>query len=192
MLSFSPLADLSTDGNRAWASEWIEMLVALQGVTITPDYRNAISKQLALMAKSCGRSLSDFVSGVQMREIKDALHHYSVDGSMGQLLDAEEDGLALGPFQCFAIEELMNMGKRNLVPVLTYLFRRIEKRLTGAPSLIILDEAWLMLGHPVNFGCGTLRHHRRVEGILPDQDLPAEWFCTRARYARVLRAHRLQ
>ncbi|BCH67919.1 MULTISPECIES: conjugal transfer protein TrbE [Rhizobium/Agrobacterium group] len=149
VLAFCPLAELSTDGDRAWASEWIEMLVALQGVTITPDYRNAISRQLALMAESRGRSLSDFVSGVQMREIKDALHHYTVDGPMGQLLDAEQDGLSLGAFQCFEIEELMNMGERNLVPVLTYLFRRIEKRLTGAPSLIILDEAWLMLGHPV-------------------------------------------
>ncbi len=148
-LSFCPLAELSTEGDRAFAAEWIEMLVALQGVTITPDYRNAISRQVGLMAESRGRSLSDFVSGVQMREIKDALHHYTVDGPMGQLLDAEEDGLALGAFQCFEIEELMNMGERNLVPVLTYLFRRIEKRLTGAPSLIILDEAWLMLGHPV-------------------------------------------
>ncbi|WP_432377218.1 conjugal transfer protein TrbE [Agrobacterium rosae] len=148
-LAFCPLAELSSDGDRAWAAEWIEMLVALQGVTITPDYRNAISRQLALMAESRGRSLSDFVSGVQMREIKDALHHYTVDGPMGQSLDAEQDGLALGAFQCFEIEELMNMGERNLVPVLTYLFRRIEKRLTGAPSLIILDEAWLMLGHPV-------------------------------------------
>ncbi len=148
-LSFCPLAELSTDGDRAFASEWIEMLVALQGVTITPDYRKAISRQVRLMAESRGRSLSDFVSGVQMREIKDALHHYTVDGPMGQLLDAEEDGLALGAFQCFEIEELMNMGERNLVPVLTYLFRRIEKRLSGAPSLIILDEAWLMLGHPV-------------------------------------------
>ncbi len=148
-LSFCPLAELSTDGDRAWATEWIEMLVALQGVTITPEYRNAISRQIGLMAESRGRSLSDFVSGVQMREIKEALHHYTVDGPMGRLLDAEEDGLALGAFQCFEIEELMNMGERNLVPVLAYLFRRIEKRLTGAPSLIILDEAWLMLGHPV-------------------------------------------
>ena len=147
-LAFCPLAELSTDGDRAWAAEWLETLVALQGVTVTPDYRNAISRQLALMAESRGRSLSDFVSGVQMREIKDALHHYTVDGPMGQLLDAEEDGLALGPFQCFEVEELMNMGERNLVPVLLYMFRRVEKRLTGAPSLIILDEAWLMLGHP--------------------------------------------
>lgn len=148
-LAFCPLSDLATDGDRAWASEWVEMLVALQGVTITPDHRNAISRQISLMAISSGRSMSDFVSGVQLRQIKDALHHYTVDGPMGQLLDAETDGLSLGSFQTFEIEQLMNMGERNLVPVLTYLFRRIEKHLTGEPSLIILDEAWLMLGHPV-------------------------------------------
>jgi type IV secretion system protein VirB4 len=148
-LAFCPLSDLSTDTDRAWAAEWVETLVAVQGVLITPDHRNAISRQIGLMAEARGRSLSDFVSGVQMREIKDALHHYTVDGPMGQLLDAERDGLQLGSFQTFEIEQLMNMGERNLVPVLTYLFRRIEKRLTGAPSLIILDEAWLMLGHPV-------------------------------------------
>lgn len=142
------LSDLSTDGDRAWASEWIETLVALQGVTITPDHRNAISRQIALLAESNGRSLSDFVSGVQMREIKEALHHYTVDGPLGQLLDAENDGLSLRAFQTFEIEQLMNMGERSLVPVLLYLFRRIEKRLTGDPSLIILNEAWLMLGHP--------------------------------------------
>jgi type IV secretion/conjugal transfer VirB4 family ATPase len=148
-LAFCPLTELSTDGDRAWAAEWVETLVAMQGVTITPDHRNAIARQIGLLANARGRSLSDFVSGVQMREIKTALQHYTVDGPMGQLLDAEEDGLTLGSFQTFEVEELMNMGERNLVPVLLYLFRRIEKRLTGSPSLIILDEAWLMLGHPM-------------------------------------------
>lgn len=148
-LAFCPLSELTSEADRAWAAEWVEALVALQGVAITPDFRNAISRQISLMAVARGRSLSDFVSGVQMREIKEALHHYTVDGPMGQLLDAEADGLSLGSFQTFEIEELMNMGERNLVPVLTYLFRRIERRLSGAPSLIILDEAWLMLGHPV-------------------------------------------
>lgn len=148
-LAFCPLAELATDVDRAWAAEWIETLVALQGVTITPDHRNAISRQVGLMTEAPGRSLSDFVSGVQMRELKEALHHYTVDGPMGHLLDAESDGLTLGSFQTFELEELMAMGERSLVPVLTYLFRRIEKRLTGAPSLILLDEAWLMLGHAV-------------------------------------------
>ena len=147
-LTFCPLSQLEDDSDKAWAAGWLETLVELQGVKVTPDHRNAIAKQIELMAASSRRSLSDFVSGVQMREIKDALRHYTVDGPMGHLLDAEEDGLTLSDFQTFEIEELMNLGDRNLVPVLLYLFRRIEKRLTGAPSLIILDEAWLMLGHP--------------------------------------------
>ncbi|CAN7616138.1 conjugal transfer protein TrbE [Devosia sp. LjRoot3] len=147
-LAFCPLAELSTDQDRAWAVEWIETLIAMQGIKVTPDHRNAIARQVGLMVSASGRSLSDFVSGVQLREIKDALLHYTVDGPMGQLLDAEQDALELGSFQTFEIEELMNLGERNLVPVLLYLFRRIEKRLTGAPSLIVLDEAWLMLGHP--------------------------------------------
>ncbi|KQU95576.1 conjugal transfer protein TrbE [Mesorhizobium sp. Root102] len=149
VLSFCPLSELATDGDQAWAAEWIETLIALQGVKVTPDHRNAISRQLGLMAQSEGKSLSDFLSGVQLREIKDALHHYSVDGPMGHLLDAEADGLTLSSFQTFEIEQLMNMGDRTLIPVLLYLFRRIEKRLAGSPSLIILDEAWLMLGHTV-------------------------------------------
>ncbi len=146
---FCPLSDLDQEGDRAWASDWIEMLAVLQGLMITPDHRNAISRQIALMATASGRSLSDFVSGVQMRDIKDALHPYTIDGPMGYLLDAEVDSLALGAFQTFEIEQLMNMGERTLVPVLAYLFRRIEKRLDGSPSLILLDEAWLMLAHPV-------------------------------------------
>jgi type IV secretion system protein TrbE len=147
--SFCPLGDLESEGDRAWAGDWIEMLIALQGIAVTPEHRNAISRQIALMATASGRSLSDFVSGVQMRDIKQALHHYTVDGPMGHLFDGEHDGLTLGAFQCFEVEELMNMGERSLVPILTYLFHRIEKRLDGSPGLIILDEAWLMLGHPV-------------------------------------------
>ena len=33
--------------------------------------------------------------------------------------------------------------------MLLYLFRRIEKRLDGAPTLVTLDEAWAYLRHPV-------------------------------------------
>ncbi len=42
----------------------------------------------------------------------------------------------------------MNMDQKYALPVLLYLFRRIEEFLDGRPTLIILDEARLMLGHP--------------------------------------------
>lgn len=115
-------------------------MIAIQGVSVMPDHRNAISRQILLMASSNARSLSDFVSGVQLREIKDALFHYTVDGPLGYLLDAESDGLSLRGFQTFEVEELMNMGERNLVPVLTYLFRRIEKRLDALRASSFLTK----------------------------------------------------
>ena len=42
----------------------------------------------------------------------------------------------------------MGMGEKFALPVLLYLFRRIEVALKGQPAAIILDEAWLMLAHP--------------------------------------------
>jgi type IV secretion system protein VirB4 len=68
---------------------------------------------------------------------------------MGHLLDAEHDGLSLSEFTVFEIEELLNLGDKYALPVLLYLFRRIERSLKGQPAAIILDEAWIMLGHPV-------------------------------------------
>jgi type IV secretion system protein VirB4 len=67
---------------------------------------------------------------------------------MGHLLDAEEDGLHLSSFTTFEIEELMNLGEKYALPTLLYLFRRIDRSLQGQPVAILLDEAWLMLGHP--------------------------------------------
>ena len=47
------------------------------------------------------------------------------------------------------MEHILGMGNRWALPILLYLFRRIEKALRGQPALLILDEAWLMLGHPI-------------------------------------------
>ena len=66
---------------------------------------------------------------------------------MGHLLDADKDGLSMTNFNVFEIEQLMELGEKYALPVLLYLFRRIEKSLKGQPACIILDEAWLMLGH---------------------------------------------
>jgi len=55
----------------------------------------------------------------------------------------------LSDFSVFEIEELMNLKDEDAAPVLRYLFHKIEKSLDGRPTMLILDEAWLMLGHPM-------------------------------------------
>ncbi len=147
-LSFCPLQYLETKSDRAWAMEWIDTILALNGVNSTPAQLNEIAHAIVSMHESEARTLSEFSLTIQDESIREAIRQYTVDGSMGHLLDADEDGLSLTDFTTFEIEELMNLGEKFALPVLLYLFRRIERSLKGQPAVIILDEAWLMLGHP--------------------------------------------
>lgn len=148
-LNFAPLRFLETRGDRAWAMDWIDSMLALNGLETTPVQRTEIGQALLQMHRDHTHTLSGLVGLVQDTKIREALEVYTADGSMGMLLDAEEDGLQFSDFTVFEIEDLMNMGERYALPVLLYLFRRIERSLNGRPSAIVLDEAWLMLGHPV-------------------------------------------
>lgn len=147
-LAFCPLQFLETKSDRAWAMEWFDTILALNNVDTTPVQRNAIGDAIMSMHASGARTLSEFSVTIQDETIRDAIQQYTVDGNMGHLLDAEEDGLSLSDFTVFEIEELMNLGDKYALPTLLYLFRRIERSLHGQPSVIILDEAWLMLAHP--------------------------------------------
>ncbi|MEA4896364.1 MAG: conjugal transfer protein TrbE [Oscillospiraceae bacterium] len=150
-LSFAPLQHIDDPAEQAWAEEWVGTLLELQGAPPTPRNRNVIHEAMSLLRNSPEgmRSLTDFVNLVQDQHIKEGLQHYTRAGAMGYLLDAETDQLGLSPFMVFEIEDLMNLGDKNMIPVLLYLFHRIEKALLGQPALLILDEAWLPLGHSV-------------------------------------------
>lgn len=151
-LSFAPLQRIDeSDAEFAWAAGWLANLCELQKLTVLPKHRNAIHAALTTLKHnpSTMRSMTDFWHVVQDHDVKSALEHYTQKGAMGNLLDAKEDNLGISDFMVFEIETLMEMGEVNLIPVLLYLFRRFEKSLTGYPSLLILDEAWVMLGHPV-------------------------------------------
>lgn len=87
--------------------------------------------------------------GAERTELREALQHYTLSGPMGELLDAQEDSLVDSPFQSFEMEHLMSLGEKNIVPVLLYLFRQVETRMDGRPTLVALDECWLMLAHPL-------------------------------------------
>jgi type IV secretion/conjugal transfer VirB4 family ATPase len=147
-LAFCPLQFLDTKGDRAWAMEWIDTVLALNGVRTTPDQRNEIGQAIMNMHESGARTMTELMLTVQDKEIRAALKQYTVDGLMGHLLDAEQDGLNLSTFTTFEIEELMNLGEKFALPVFLYLFRRIERSLHGQPAMILIDEAWIMLGHP--------------------------------------------
>lgn len=146
-VAFCPLQFLDSKEDRAWAMEWIDTILQLNGVMTTPHQRNQIGIAVENMHKSGHQTtMTEFVMNIQDTSIRDALKQYTIDGLMGNLLDAKEDGLSFNDcdFVIFEIERLLDMSDKYVIPVLLYLFRRIEKILDGSPVFVPMDEVWVM------------------------------------------------
>jgi type IV secretion system protein VirB4 len=149
-LAFQPLRRIDKAAERSWAAEWIAALLAHERVLITPEIKEAIWSVLTSLASAPveERTLTGLVLLLQSNALRSALGAYTLDGPYGRLLDAAESDLAFADVQCFETEGLM--GQAGVVaPVLTYLFHRLEERFDGRPTLLILDEAWIFLDHPL-------------------------------------------
>ena len=66
-------------------------------------------------------------------------------GRQGRYWTRKQDSLEYSNFMVFEMEHLLNRGDKDLIPVMLYLFDALEQRLDGRPTLILIDEAWLMM-----------------------------------------------
>ncbi|MDT4816940.1 type IV secretion/conjugal transfer ATPase, VirB4 family [compost metagenome] len=149
-MAFQPLARIDQAGYRAWAAEWLEARLLQEGVAVSPEQKAALWTALDSLAGApeAQRTLTGLSVLLQDNALRQALQPYVLGGAHGQLLDADRDRLGTADVQCFEMEELMH-SKSAVAAVLSYLFARFEERFDGAPTLLILDEAWLFLDDPL-------------------------------------------
>ncbi|MGB0716980.1 MAG: conjugal transfer protein TrbE, partial [Phycisphaerae bacterium] len=158
-ISFQPLSAIEGEGELAWAEGWLADILEREGVEVNAELKRELwsaLKNLAGMPVE-HRTLSTFSGLVSSNTVRTALESYTVDGPYGKLLDADHDSLRHATWQAFEMEALM--GSPALVPVLWYLFHRLEQRFgtffndpmsgkkRARPTFLFLDEAWLFLAH---------------------------------------------
>ncbi|MBV9511636.1 MAG: conjugal transfer protein TrbE [Caulobacteraceae bacterium] len=145
-LAFQPLAELEGPEDKTWAQEWVQDLVAAEGVEITPHVKDEVWGALKNLSQGprVQRTLTLLAATIQDQGVKAALLPYTLAGPHGHLLDAQDNARIGARWQTFEMSELM-ATKAALQPVLTYIFRTLEKRFDGRPTLLVLDEAWLFL-----------------------------------------------
>lgn len=143
-----PLARIDEPAERNWASQWLQAILAAEGVTVDPVTKDHLWSALtSLSTAPVGeRTLTGLAVLLQSQALKQALAPYCIGGPFGRLLDAESERLGEAGFQAFETEGLT--GTAAAPAVLSYLFHRIEGRLDGSPTLIIIDEGWLVLDSP--------------------------------------------
>jgi type IV secretion system protein TrbE len=149
-IAFQPLARIDQENYRTWASEWIEGRLIHEGVLVGPAEKDIVWSALASLASAPTeqRTMTGLSVLLQSNALRQALQPYVLGGAHGKLLDADHDRLGSASVQGFEMEELMH-SKAAVLAVVGYLFARFDERFDGAPTLLMLDEAWLFLDDPV-------------------------------------------
>jgi type IV secretion system protein VirB4 len=145
-LSAAPLINVDQEVEREWAHGYLSALLRISlGRDLQPVEDDAVWRALELMGRHPRRqrSMTALQGIVQDSDLKQALARYTLKGPMGRYIDDSEDALLTARFTTFELETLQN--SEALIPMLLYLFHRIEQRLDGRPTFVMIDEAWVAL-----------------------------------------------
>ena len=150
---FNPLALPDTAANRAFLRDWLGVLLEASGPEELALISGAVDAAYANDARL--RRLTHFrelLAGSRRPEPGDLagrLDAWIASGEHGWLFDNEHDRLDLSAktlgFDMTALLET----PRLRTPVMMYLFHRIEERLDGEPTMLLIDEGWKALDDPV-------------------------------------------
>lgn len=157
-ITFQPLAELDTFEQQTWAAEFIEILLVEQKITVNAAMRKAIFETIKLLATKDvhSRTLTSFQQycdytnpKTYQNDIKDGIAPYVLGGQYGNLFDSEESNLTLNKWTMIEMGTLMNMSQGAVAPALDYLFQQCDKKFTGRPTLLVLDEAWIFFKNEI-------------------------------------------
>jgi type IV secretion system protein VirB4 len=147
---FQPLRGLDDQTiHNGFYYSWIEDLFRLQEVPLSTEDKKLIKQALRKVAQQepPDRTLSQFMFQLQDRKLKDTIRLYTRDGNYGPILDSTKDSIKGGRYQVFELSGLQNMSEAIKLPILMYLFHRVERALSAdRPTLIYIEEAWAAFG----------------------------------------------
>jgi type IV secretion system protein VirB4 len=150
---FNPLLLPDSAVNRAFLRDWLGCLLEASGAEEEATIARAIDELFSHGPELRRlRFVRDLLGGgrrPQPGDLPSRLNPWILDGEQAWLFDNAADELnfsnrVLG----FDMTELLE-DRRLRTPVLMYLFHRIEDRLDGSPTMILIDEAWKALDDPM-------------------------------------------
>lgn len=150
---FNPLALPDTPANRAFLRDWLGVLLKVSGpeeeAAIAGAVDAAYANDPSLRRLLYFRELLAGSRRPMPGDLASRLDAWISGGEHGWLFDNVEDRLDLSArtlgFDMTALLET----PRLRTPVMMYLFHRIDERLDGTPSLILIDEGWKALDDEV-------------------------------------------
>ncbi len=150
---FNPLALPDSPANRTFLRDWLGVLLQAEGPEELQTIAHAVDAAYANDSSLRRlRHFKELVSGSrrpQPGDLADRLSAWIEDGEHGWLFDNAKDQLDLSNrVMGFDMTALLENPKLR-TPVMMYLFHRIDERLDGEPTMILIDEGWKALDDEV-------------------------------------------
>lgn len=154
---FNPLQLTDAPDNRAFLADWTARLVARPGEALGPEdharIKDAVDANFEQQpAFRRLRYFAELFRGDRRPEAADLaarLRPWWGDGEHAWLFDNEADALDLEARTLgFDMTQILDRPMLR-TPAMMYLFHRVEQRLDGDPTLIVIDEGWKALDDDV-------------------------------------------
>jgi type IV secretion system protein VirB4 len=150
---FNPLHLADTPGNRAFLRSFIEKLAAPKGGALSPEEQAVVADAVAAQFDQPTefrrlRFFQELLGGFRRPNAGDLaarMARWCGAGEHAWLFDNETDRLGTDArIVGFDMTDLLDQPEIR-TPTMMYLFRRVEERLDGSPTLIVVDEGWKAL-----------------------------------------------
>ncbi|MBC7768933.1 MAG: VirB4 family type IV secretion/conjugal transfer ATPase [Phycisphaerales bacterium] len=155
--SLNPLLLTDTKLNRRFLNEWTQQLVRSNGETLSAD-------EIALIAEAVDANFAQPVEFRRLRyfaelfrgsqrptanDLAARLAPWCGGGEFAWLFDNASDGVDLDQRTIgFDMTQILDDPALR-TPAMMYLFHRVEQRLDGEPTIIVVDEGWKALDDDV-------------------------------------------
>ena len=155
---FNPLALPDTPGNRRFLTEWVErLLTPANGAALDVTDREIIANAVDANFEQAPelrrlRYFRELLSGANRPQAGDLAHRLGAwvgGGERAWLFDNADDSLDIDAATIgFDMTQILDDAVSR-TPAMMYLFHRVEERLDGTPTIIVVDEGWKALDDEV-------------------------------------------
>ncbi len=150
-VSLAPLSHIDDPEELDWTVGFVENLLELQSMELTPEVKTEVRRTLTILRDSERNNwnLSGFIDYVQDNIIRDTLKAYVESIAMSSLLNATTDQINMSSLMTFEMGWLLDQKEAFYLPVIDYLFRVLYRQFKNRyPALLVLDEGWLYIDNP--------------------------------------------
>jgi type IV secretion system protein VirB4 len=152
---FNPFQLEDTSANRSFLIEFMKALVMIDDNPLPAHEVDRINEAVQGNYKLPKeqrrlRNIAPFMGLGGPGTLAGRLSMWHTAGSHSKLFDNEDDLIDFTSARSFGIEmTYILQDKVSIGPVLLYLFHRIQTSLDGSPTMLVLDEAWALIGNPI-------------------------------------------